>query len=36
MIYAAPFATVEIVADNFVTGLTGTIGYRLRNNQGVE
>jgi hypothetical protein len=36
MIYAAPGAATEIVADNFATGLTGTIGYRVRDNQGAD
>ncbi|HEY8723448.1 MAG TPA: hypothetical protein VIL92_06265 [Gaiellaceae bacterium] len=36
MIYAAPGATVETVSDGFATGLTGTVGYRLRDNQGAD
>lgn len=36
MIYAAPSTLVEIVADGFTTGLTGTIGYRVRDNQGAD
>lgn len=36
MIYAAPSSTVEIVADNYATGLAGTIGYRVRDNQGAD
>lgn len=36
MIYAAPSSTVEIVADGYATALTGTIGYRIRDNQGAD
>lgn len=36
MIYAAPGATTEIVADNFATGLAGTIGYRVRTSAGAD
>jgi len=36
MIYSQPSATVETVSDGFPTGLTGTIGYRLRDNQGAD
>ena len=34
--YAPPSTLTEIVTDGFTTGLTGTIGYRIRDNQGAD
>jgi hypothetical protein len=36
MIYAAPSSTFEAVAAGMPTGLTGTIGVRIRDNQGAD
>ena len=34
--YATPSSTVEIVTSGFLSGLVGTIGFRVRDNEGSD